>query len=440
MSRSILGLRVGLAGLLGTVASGCTVATVGEGTEVSRAELVSAAAIDAGGPIACGARFVSPSGDAAPRNTCRSLSRPCRSINQAVAVACPADIVLVGAGTFAENVVVDKPLSFLGAGENTVIVPATSSPDPCRDSSLCGGAASSVFLVRASDVTLASLVVDGDNPALTSGLVVRGADVDARNGIITDTVGTFDRLEVRDVTVRNVYLRGIEASSGGTFVIENNRVRNLSDADQAVAIYNSGGAGRIEGNLIADSRAGIAANESRGMHVALNAVVRSGAGVHTDNQGIWGGSTPDVIEENVVSDCTRGGYGLWSFAPVLPVTFRKNRVSRCDVGLADFGQGAPVESVFIENHVDAGSRKDSVGLYVTTSMLEYGSATVSVLATQNTFENASIGVLVEQQPGFVATASLDGNALLGDTEGLVSDSTSTTADDGGPAKIPLTQR
>ncbi len=419
MGRSILGLRVGLAGLLGAVVSGCTVATMGEGTEVSRAELVGAAAGDAGSPVACGARFVSPSGDASPRNACRSLSRPCRSINQAVAVACPADVVLIGAGTFAENVVVDKALSFLGSGETTVVVPAASSPDPCSDSALCGGAASSVFLVRASDVTLASLVVDGDNPALTSGLVVRGADVDARNGIITDSTGTFDRLEVRDVTVRNVYLRGIEASSGGTFVIENNRVRNVSDADQAVAIFNSGGAGRIEGNIIADSGAGIAANESRGMHVALNTIVRSGAGVHTDNQGLWGGSTPDLIEENVVSDCARGGYGLWSFAPDLPVTFRKNRVSRCAVGLADFGQGAPVESVFVENHVDAGLQKDSVGLYVTTSLLEYGSAAVTVQATRNTIENASIGVLVEQQPGFIATANVEGNALLGDAEGLV---------------------
>ena len=82
-----------------------------------------------------------------------------------------------------------------------------------------------MVLVRADEVTIADLTIDGDNPALTSGVAVRGADVDARNGIETDTGGPFNGLEVRNVTVKNVYLRAIDASSGGTFCVEQSRDR-----------------------------------------------------------------------------------------------------------------------------------------------------------------------------------------------------------------------
>jgi len=176
-------------GSLAFATSACTVATVGEVTATSSAALVTGGVGEAGGPIACGVRYVTLEGGASSRSGCRSPSQACATIQQAVAVACPGDVVLVGAGRFAENVVVDRPLSLVGAGDATVIVPAASSPAPCNDSSLCGGAASSVVLVRANDVTIADLTIDGDNPAITSGAVVRGADVDARNGIATDTGG-----------------------------------------------------------------------------------------------------------------------------------------------------------------------------------------------------------------------------------------------------------
>ena len=88
-------------------------------------------------------------------------------------------------------------LSFAGAGQgNTLVMPAVSSANPCPGSSLCGGTASNVFLVQASDVKIHDLTVDGDNPALTSGIERGGADLDARNGIIKNTTGTYNALEV----------------------------------------------------------------------------------------------------------------------------------------------------------------------------------------------------------------------------------------------------
>ena len=182
--------------LLGAVAvvsllagSGCAGAEAADKVG-SSGEAVTQAPLASG----CGARFVAATGDASASNDCRAAATPCGAIGHAIAVACPGDDVRVGPGTFVENVVVDKALSLSGAGPSTVVVPATSSPNPCSDSSLCGGAATSVILVSASNVTIERLAVDGDNPALTSGTLVGGVDVDARNGIITDDGPPLDGL------------------------------------------------------------------------------------------------------------------------------------------------------------------------------------------------------------------------------------------------------
>ncbi len=193
--------------------AGCS-AGPGEPVATSSEEVRGAGAVPPDA-VTCGARFVAVAGDTSSANDCRAAARPCATIHQAVTAACPNDTVVVGPGTFVENVVLDKALTVVGAGDATVVVPAVSSPNPCTDSSLCGGSASSVILVRASHVTIERLAVDGDNPAVTSGVVVGSADVDARNGVITDEASVFDDLTVRDVAVRNrVYLRGIDASSG----------------------------------------------------------------------------------------------------------------------------------------------------------------------------------------------------------------------------------
>ncbi len=420
---------------LASTASACTVATVGEGTETSRAALATAAAAvgageEAGATLACGVRFVNAAtGSGSTTAACRSPGQACRTIQQAVGVACPGDVVIVGAGRFVENVVIDKPLSVIGSGDGTVVFPAASSPAPCVDSSVCGGAASSVVLVRANDVTIADLSIDGDNPALSSGVVVRGADVDARNGIMTDVGGPFDGLQVHNVTVRNVYLRGIDASSGGTFVIEESRVINVSGDPQAAGIFDTEGGGVIDGNVVVDAGTGIAANRSRGTRITNNTVTRSAGGIHTDNAGLAPGSSPDVVANNVVTDCGADGFGVWSFAPYLPATFRGNRVSRCGVGLAELGQNAPARAVFVDNQVDGASLPGTIGLYVTTSLFDYGSSDVRVVAARNTIANTSVGVYVDEQTGHSATVDLDCDALPGDAEAIVSGDASVTVHD-----------
>jgi len=80
-------------------------------------------------------------------------------------------------------------------------------------------------------------------------------DVDARNGIITNhAVGVYNDLQIYNCTVKNIYLRGIYASSGGTFTIHDNTVDNVAGDVQSIAIMNFGGGGlRTDGSGLLSS-------------------------------------------------------------------------------------------------------------------------------------------------------------------------------------------
>jgi hypothetical protein len=249
------------------------------------------------------------------------------TIQAAINAANPAggDVIEIAAGTYVENLVVTNPVELAGAGAGaTIIEPALSAPNPCTNSSLCGGTASNIILVQANNVTIHDMTLDGDNPNLTSGIEVNGADIDARNGIITNhAAGVYNNLTIYNCTVKNIYLRGIYASSGGTFYIHDNTVDNVAADAQSIAIMNFGGGGPLTdgsghvssfvSNHVSNSNDGIVSNYSMGTQYLNNTVTTSGSGVHTDNNGVNGG-TADLIEGNTVSNNPAGGAGGYSFS------------------------------------------------------------------------------------------------------------------------------
>jgi nitrous oxidase accessory protein NosD len=322
------------------------------------------------------------------------------SIQAAIGAAVAGDTIAIGTGVYAENVIVDKPLTLRRAsrGSHPLIVPATSSPNSCAGS-LCPSA-SNIILVQASNVTIDGLTLDGDNPALASGVVAGGADLDARNGIITDHLsGVFNNLTVADSTVRNIYLRGIYASSGGSFTFTGNTVENVQADPASIAIFNFAGSGVMADNFVSDASDAISSNWSRGVQFLRNTVVRSASGVHTDNAGD-GSSTADLIEGNTVSRCANGGYGVWVFAPYLSPVVRNNTVRGCAVGLAVFGRGFGVSAVspsFVGNTLNAQGEDDSIGVLVSTDLLGFGSDDVTASFSNNVISHFGTGIYVEQQ-------------------------------------------
>ena len=146
-----------------------------------------------------------------------------------------------------------------GQGQTvTKIIPALSNPN-CGGSgggSICAGS-SNIFLVQANNVTINQLAIDGDNPSLTSGNVIDGADIDARNGIITNhATGIYSNLNVNHVTMQNIFLRGIYASSGGSFNFSDNTVSNVKGNSGSIALFNFGCAGSFTNNTVSNANDG----------------------------------------------------------------------------------------------------------------------------------------------------------------------------------------
>jgi hypothetical protein len=345
------------------------------------------------------------------------------NIQAAIEAASPGATITIGPGTYDENVVVNKPLTLIGAGRRTVIVPATSNPI-CSSGSLCGGAASNIVLVQANDVTITNLVLEGDNPSLTSGVVVGGKDIDARNGIITNhELGTFNNLTVSKVRIADVYLRGIYASSGGTFDFDHDTIENVQGEEQSIAIFNFGGSGTMSDNKVTDANDAISANHSTGTQFLDNVITKSGSGIHTDNNGDSGG-VADLIEGNKISACNSNGYGIFVFVPYLSATVTANKVSGCYVGLAAFGGAVSGQGpTFSNNKVDGAGASTtdpagSYGAYLTTDQLGFAFGDVTASLTGNSIANASTGVFVTQteptpgQPsGGQATVTASNNTI-----------------------------
>jgi hypothetical protein len=355
-----------------------------------------------------------------------------KTIQAAVNAASPGAIITIGPGHYSENVTLSTSVTLKGAGQRTIVYPAVSNPNPNGCSgSLCGGSASNIMLVAANNVTIENMKLEGANPALAgSGITVNGASINARNGIIEDfPVGTFAHLTVTNVTVQDIFLRGIEAvgaSSGETFTFSHDKVTNVEgNPNLAIAMFNSMGSGSFTNDTVTEASDAISANWSQGTLFEDNVIKNSASGIHTDNNGGAGG-TADKIDHNKVRSCTKDGYGIWVFAPYLSATVDHNTVKGCYVGLGAYGsQAAGQGPTFSNNSVSGVGATTSYpngtyGAYVTTDMLGFGCADVQATLSGNTFQHSTTGLLVTQTSptngdspcSFQATVAAHNNAVF----------------------------
>jgi len=119
-----------------------------------------------------------------------------------------ADYVLPG-------LTVDRPLTIAGIvpGGATVFPGANGTGAPVA--AIRDAGSNSIFEVQADDVTMADFVIDGDNPGIGGGVLVNGADVNSRNGIVLDGLaGPAPANFLADgLAVRNLFRSGIAADT-----------------------------------------------------------------------------------------------------------------------------------------------------------------------------------------------------------------------------------
>ncbi len=354
-----------------------------------------------------------------------TAASPFATIQHAINVAPAGATIHVDAGTYAENVLVNKTLTIQGADKNVVIVhPATNGYFCGTPSSVCAGSVN-VFTVRAHDVMITGVTVDGDNPLIGGGFASNGADINARNGIITDHgAGTWNNMQIVGNIIKNIYLRGIYASSSGSFTITGNTVENVKGEAASIAIMQWAGTGTIANNTINDVNDGIAANHSKGAVYYGNTVTNAGSGIHTDNNGSSGG-VADHIYENTVSNGKTNSYGIFVFAPYRAVTVERNTINNVDVGFANTGHYADVTVTFNANTIDGMGRAGSTGIYQTTEIWGYDNKDVKGVYNNNFVRNVADAFYIDHLTTATNYMTFNNNSVSGHTNGVVTAPTAT---------------
>jgi len=354
------------------------------------------------------------------------------TIQEAIDAAMNGQVISVGAGTYAENILVNKEVEIYGAGVGlTTIVPSFSGPNPsgCSGSDCAG--ASNVIKLAANNIHLHDFTINGNNSSLTSGVVVGGEDIDARNGIIGDGTTGRTNIELNDIEMKNIYLRGIYPQYTSLMNIHDNTVSNVRGGSGSIAIFSWASSGTVSGNTVSDANDAIAANHSLGITFSNNAVTNSDSGIHSDNNGDGSPSTPDVITGNTVSNGSgAGSYGIFVFAPYLNTIISNNTITNVLVGLATTGSQLASPTVTVSgNTVDGNGMAGSVGAYITTQVWGYGDGNNNTILSNNFITNNTTALEIESNTGFTNNLVANNNSITGNAGGVSKSGSGTSSED-----------
>ena len=128
----------------------------------------------------------------------------------------------------------------------------------------------------------------------------------------------------------------MRAAEAPGFYFHHNTVTNVDGGASSIAMFAFGASGVMEYNTVSYANDALSANWSRGINFLNNTVSHCGSGVHTDNNGGYGG-VADLIQDNLVEDSAANGYGVWVFFPYFNPVVNHNTVNNCDVGLFAWG-------------------------------------------------------------------------------------------------------
>ncbi|MFT3883717.1 MAG: right-handed parallel beta-helix repeat-containing protein [Gemmatales bacterium] len=387
------------------------------------------------------------------------------TIQQAINAVVISGTVFVNAGTYVEDVTISKSLTLHGtnAGINpntgsriaeAIIRPASSNPDPFATTT-------AVVNITASNVTVDGFIVDGDNTTITSGVLVNGVDVDATDGIFSETgVGNitvqnnvvrntsytglnFDNLDNLGAVTSDNYLRDNKLTNIGhipygygigILVYDNfyaqitgNVMTDVRLGVQTGNFYlaNTGAAALIDNNTISSTRIGIYHNLAYSAASPFTITNNTVNVVNEIGNTRWFGIAVMSIQGTVgvtvsnntinaagVTSQLKSGYFLWNNPTTSTVTVSGGSVTGADYGFnvtnrhPGFGDGASFSAIITGVSI---ANSSTAGIFVNDNPANANNATVGVTVTGNTTVTGSpTGILVS---GSDASANINNNLL-----------------------------
>jgi len=327
------------------------------------------------------------------------------------------DVIEVCAGTYAENVVVNKEVTILGPNANVdpcsgsrvaeaIVVPATSAVGTGE-----------IFHVKASNVTIKGFTIDGDNTTLTSGVHnTTGADMDAAEGITNYEAGV-NNLTVSNNIIQNLSYFGVtlfgnsysaNATTGST--ISNNKIQNLGTYDDSNpdpdANMNFWGGGVLLYN-------------NQYAAVSNNCMTNVRLGVQTGNfsRANTGANTYQVISNNSIETRRTGIFHNLFYSLASPFTLSNNTITALGNANETKWTGIALASMQATTSTASGNSINGSGTNVSQTMVEgidVWNCQVAPLISGGTISNVKLGINVNNYEGYYnsnagnTSATIDG--------------------------------
>ncbi len=394
-----------------------------------------------------------------------SLAHPLQTIQAGVNLAAAGDTLEIAAGTYAENITINKSLTMQGANAGVNPNIGTRKPETIIEPAVDDSTGGVVIDITVPGVVIDGLTVNGANPLLSGGVSLNGTSVNAATGIMTSS-----ELTVQNDIIKNLNQTGILASAKGTPVVSggvfrDNKVDNIpSLADSGTGIRVTGNYyASIDGNALSRVETGIQIDSFSQPDLGAAAIVDSNtvtfykSGIDVSN--LSSNASPWTISNNAVTyiplastASSSGGLLLLSIQTGPAPTILNNDVLGAQYGVemwndlsttievqggtltgnqigiwatnADpaYGAGGAM-SATVNGVTITGSRTDGVLIDDDPS----STGTVALSVQNSTISDGAVGVEVT---GSLATFSVTGDRITGNQTGVqIDDGTEVTAAD-----------
>jgi hypothetical protein len=226
---------------------------------------------------------------------------PFTTIQAAVTSATAGDTIQVCAGTYKENVTINKSLTLNGANAGI----AGNAVRGAESIILTNGNQLNVVTVTAANVIIDGFTVDGDDPLVTGVTLFSGDDTNVQHGIRVSAA--FGGQTVRNNIIRRVSIgwRGDSGLAGGSLI-----TANWFDS---IGNFDFGYAVNFRNDVYGD--------------VTNNLMTRVWTGIHTSQHNAAGGPASWTVSGNEIHSYA-SGLDYWNhFGSATPLTFTNNQIT-----------------------------------------------------------------------------------------------------------------